>query len=162
MKLFSSIWIPVRSWTALHQKSEGDSIWLPCKRLSKSVPSGKNPLRNHWFWAPRRPGVTPLRDPVPKKNVFFGWFFGHACYRRRYVKLPRICFCCNVEKVCACLTYKGATCGLLRDLLCKDLDQKFSSENTNKPKKCKLLQGNRSYSFCLRFHGPCQNIWFAT
>ena len=27
-------------------------------------------LKNHRFWAPRRPGVAPLRDPVPKKIHF--------------------------------------------------------------------------------------------
>ena len=42
--------------------------------------SGQNAFKNHWFWAPRRPGVTPLRDPVPKFLHFF-WkgFRTRAC-----------------------------------------------------------------------------------
>ena len=63
--------------------SNDQAKWAPGRsrpRVRWSLPSGRNPLKNHRFWAPRRPGVAPLRDPVPKILHFF-WkgFRTRAC-----------------------------------------------------------------------------------
>ena len=57
-------WAPGRSWP----------------RVRWRLLSGQNRFKNHRFWAPRRPGVAPLRDPVPTKLHFF-WqgFRTRAC-----------------------------------------------------------------------------------
>ena len=82
--------------------SNDQAKWAPRRsrpHVRWSLPSGKNPFKSHRFWAPRRPGVAPLRDPVPKILHFFGRFFGPACLRPRYVKSLRSGFFGNVKKV---------------------------------------------------------------
>ena len=78
-------WAPGRSWP----------------RVRWRLLSGQNPFKNHRFWAPRRPGVTPLRDPVPKFLHFF-WkgFRTRACTDFLCKLTQERLFFCNVEKQC--------------------------------------------------------------
>ena len=76
-------WAPGRSWPRVRWR-------LPC---------GRNPFKNHRFWAPRRPGVAPLRDPVPKILHFFWKGFRTRACTDLQCSLAQKCFFCNVKKV---------------------------------------------------------------
>ena len=82
--------------------SNDQAKWAPRRsrpRVRWSLPSGKNPFKSHRFWAPRRPGVAPLRDPVPKKLHFF-WkgFRTRACKDIICVLAQEWPFFCNAKK----------------------------------------------------------------
>ena len=64
-----------------------------------SLPSGKNRFKSHRFWAPRRPGVAPLRDPVPKNLHFSRKRFRTRACTDLQCTFAQKCFFCNVKKV---------------------------------------------------------------
>ena len=71
-----------------------------------SLPSGKNPFRNHRFWAARRPGVAPLRDPVPKILHFFRKRFRTRLYKTKICKIPQKWFFLQREKSACKRSYR--------------------------------------------------------
>ena len=72
--------------------SNDQAKWAPRRsrpHVRWSLPSGKNPFKSHRFWAPRRPGVAPLRDPVPKILHFFWKVFRTRLFKTKICKIPQ-------------------------------------------------------------------------
>ena len=84
--------------------SNDQAKWAPRRsrpHVRWSLPSSKNPFKSHRFWAPRRPGVAPLRDPVPKILHFFWKVFRTRLFKTKICKIPQEWLFCNVKKVCS-------------------------------------------------------------
>ena len=72
--------------------SNDQAKWTPRRsrpHVRWSLPSGKNPFKSHRFWAPRRPGVAPLRDPVPKILPFFWKVFRTRLFKTKICKITQ-------------------------------------------------------------------------
>ena len=72
--------------------SKDQAKWAPRRsrpHVRWSLPSGKNPFKSHRFWAPRRPGVAPLRDPVPKILHFFWKVFRTRLFKTKICKITQ-------------------------------------------------------------------------